>query len=64
MLTLFSCVPFHFVCVYCFYNSYKFGKKVVYINRLSELKPVLYLDQIDIPQEVLRYDTSHVPESY
>ena len=44
--------------------SYKFGKKVAYINRLSELEPVLYLDQIDLPQEVLRYDTSRVPESY
>ena len=32
--------------------SYKFGRKVTYINRLDELKPVLYLDQIDIPTEV------------
>ena len=32
--------------------SYKFGRKVTYINRLAELKPVLYLDQIDIPDEV------------
>ena len=51
-------------CVCLLLYSYKFGKKVAYINRLSELEPVLYLDQIDIPQEVLRYDTSHVPEFY
>jgi len=33
-------------------SSYKFGRKVAYINRLDELKPVLFLDQIDIPEEV------------
>ena len=32
--------------------SYKFGKKVAYINRLAELEPVLALDQLDIPEEV------------
>ncbi|XP_064396567.1 rho GTPase-activating protein 8-like isoform X2 [Halichondria panicea] len=36
--------------------SYKFGQKLVYINRLDELRPVLYLDQIDVPDEVKRYD--------
>lgn len=34
--------------------SYKFGQKLVYINRLDELRPLLYLDQIDIPDEVKR----------
>ncbi len=32
--------------------SYKFGRKIAYINRLDELKPVLFLEQIDIPKEV------------
>ena len=32
--------------------SYKFGRKLTYINRLEELSPVLFLDQIDIPEEV------------
>ena len=32
--------------------SFKFGQKLTYINRLDELHPVLYLDQIDIPHEV------------
>ena len=33
-------------------NSIKFGKKLVYVNRLAELDSVLYIDQIDIPKEV------------
>ena len=32
--------------------SYKFGRKLTYINRLEELRPVLFLEQIDIPKEV------------
>ena len=32
--------------------SYKFGRKVTYINRLEELRPVLFLEQIDVPTEV------------
>lgn len=35
--------------------SYKFGKKLTYVNRLDDLKDVLYLDQVDIPQEVREY---------
>lgn len=38
--------------------SYKFGRKLTYINRLDELSPALYLEQIDIPDEVKQYDTS------
>lgn len=33
--------------------SYKFGRKITYINRLDELRPVLFLEQVDIPKEVL-----------
>ena len=32
--------------------SYKFGRKVMYINRLEELRPVMFLEQIDIPEPV------------
>ncbi len=32
--------------------SYKFGRKIAYINRLEELRPVLFLEQVDIPEEV------------
>ncbi|KAI6657970.1 Rho GTPase-activating protein 1-like [Oopsacas minuta] len=38
------------------YISVKFGKKVQYINRMEELEDSLYLYQIDIPQEVRRYN--------
>ena len=33
---------------------YKFGRRMSYINRLVELEPVLFLDQVDIPDEVKR----------
>ncbi|KAL5475627.1 hypothetical protein EMCRGX_G025469 [Ephydatia muelleri] len=36
--------------------SYKFGKKLTYINRLEELSHVIFLNQIDIPSEVRMYD--------
>ncbi|XP_065909987.1 rho GTPase-activating protein 1-like [Dysidea avara] len=36
--------------------SYKFGKKLTYVNRLDDLQEALYLDQVDIPQEVKDYD--------
>jgi Rho GTPase-activating protein 1 len=36
--------------------NYKFGRKISYINRIAELEPVLFLDQVDIPEEVKRYD--------
>jgi Rho GTPase-activating protein 1 len=32
--------------------SYKFGRKITYINRLEELRPAIYLDQVDIPEQV------------
>ncbi len=32
--------------------SYKFGRKVTYINRLEELKEVLFLEQVDVPDKV------------
>lgn len=32
--------------------SYKFGRKITYINRLEELRPVMFLDQVDIPDDV------------
>ena len=34
------------------YRSYKFGRKLSYVNRLAELEQVLYLDKLDIPDEV------------
>lgn len=36
------------------FDSYKFGKKLVYINRLAELDSVLYTDQMDVPEEVMK----------
>ncbi|XP_044085291.1 rho GTPase-activating protein 8 isoform X3 [Neovison vison] len=36
--------------------SHKFGKKVVYVNGLSELREHLKYDQLIVPPEVLRYD--------
>ncbi|XP_067855875.1 rho GTPase-activating protein 8-like isoform X1 [Heptranchias perlo] len=36
--------------------SHKFGKKVIYVNYLSELKEHLNHDQLIIPSEVIRYD--------
>jgi Rho GTPase-activating protein 1 len=36
--------------------NYKFGKKLSYVNRLAELEPVMYLDNLDIPEEVKRHD--------
>ena len=42
------------VCGVCF-TSYKFGKKLTYVNRLDDLQEALYLDQVDIPQEVKEY---------
>lgn len=32
--------------------SYKFGQKITYINRLEELRPVMFLEQVDIPDKV------------
>ena len=32
--------------------SYKFGRKLSYINRLEELEHVLNLEELDIPDEV------------
>lgn len=43
--------------------SYKFGKKLTYINRLEELSPVIFLNQIDIPSEVRMYDLTLSPSS-
>ncbi|XP_059043212.1 rho GTPase-activating protein 8 isoform X2 [Mustela lutreola] len=36
--------------------SHKFGKKVIYLNGLSELRQHLKYDQLIVPPEVLRYD--------
>ncbi|NWJ07765.1 RHG08 protein, partial [Crypturellus undulatus] len=36
--------------------SHKFGKKVTYLNYLSELREHLKYDQLNIPQEVIRHD--------
>ncbi|CAI8000737.1 Rho GTPase-activating protein 1 [Geodia barretti] len=38
--------------------NYKFGRKLSYVNRLAELEQVLYLDKLDIPDEVKQYDLS------
>lgn len=65
MTTKRGCVSEHLTCVLTYVlvllcaclpsgplPSYKFGRKLTYINRLEELSPVLFLDQIDIPEEV------------
>ncbi|XP_074247269.1 rho GTPase-activating protein 8 isoform X2 [Saimiri boliviensis] len=36
--------------------SHKFGKKVTYVNSLSELREHLKCEQLTVPPEVLRYD--------
>ncbi|XP_042690911.1 rho GTPase-activating protein 8 isoform X4 [Centrocercus urophasianus] len=36
--------------------SHKFGKKVTYLNYLSDLREHLKYDQLNIPQEVIRHD--------
>ncbi|XP_067012514.1 rho GTPase-activating protein 1 isoform X2 [Anabrus simplex] len=36
--------------------SAKFGRKVMYVNYLHELRQHLHLDQLSIPEEVLRHD--------
>ncbi|XP_062448410.1 rho GTPase-activating protein 8 isoform X2 [Rhea pennata] len=36
--------------------SHKFGKKVTYLNYLSDLRDHLKYDQLNIPQEVIRHD--------
>jgi Rho GTPase-activating protein 1 len=38
--------------------SVKFGRKIVYVNRLSDLEETLYLDQISIPEAVKRHDAT------
>ncbi|XP_078663300.1 rho GTPase-activating protein 8-like isoform X1 [Branchiostoma floridae x Branchiostoma belcheri] len=36
--------------------SVKFGRKIMYVNLLSELKEHLYFDQLEVPQPVLEHD--------
>ncbi|XP_054058356.1 rho GTPase-activating protein 8 isoform X3 [Rissa tridactyla] len=36
--------------------SHKFGKKITYLNYLSDLREHLKYDQLNIPQEVIRHD--------
>ncbi|KAJ7329458.1 hypothetical protein JRQ81_015632 [Phrynocephalus forsythii] len=36
--------------------SHKFGKKVIYLNYLSDLRDHLKYDQFNIPEEVIRHD--------
>ncbi|XP_062990407.1 rho GTPase-activating protein 8 isoform X2 [Elgaria multicarinata webbii] len=36
--------------------SHKFGKKVIYLNYLSDLRDHLKFDQLNIPEEVIRHD--------
>ncbi|NXX57070.1 RHG08 protein, partial [Scopus umbretta] len=36
--------------------SHKFGKKITYLNYLSDLRDHLKYDQLNIPQEVIRHD--------
>ncbi|KAK1196854.1 RHG08 protein, partial [Pygoscelis papua] len=38
--------------------SHKFGKKITYLNYLSDLREHLKYDQLNIPQEVIRYVAS------
>ncbi|XP_062511583.1 rho GTPase-activating protein 8-like [Corticium candelabrum] len=37
--------------------SVKFGRKVTYVNRLSQLSDTLYVDQLDIPDQVREHDS-------
>ncbi|XP_041071766.1 rho GTPase-activating protein 8-like isoform X2 [Carcharodon carcharias] len=39
-----------------FDRNHKFGKKVIYVNYLSELREHLNYDQLIIPSEVIQYD--------
>ncbi|XP_068513676.1 rho GTPase-activating protein 8 isoform X7 [Anas acuta] len=36
--------------------SHKFGKKIIYLNYLSDLREHLKYDQLNIPQEVIQHD--------
>ena len=44
---MFQCTSISFCC------SVKFGKKIMYVNYLHELKEYLPMDQITIPEPVL-----------
>eukprot|EP00058_Branchiostoma_floridae_P004180 XP_002589668.1 hypothetical protein BRAFLDRAFT_117262 [Branchiostoma floridae] len=39
-----------------FDRNVKFGRKIMYVNLLSELKEHLYFDQLEVPQPVLEHD--------
>lgn len=45
---------FILVCDF-FFLSHKFGKKITYLNYLADLGQHLKYDQLNIPQEVIRY---------
>uniref|UniRef100_A0A8C3CEI0 Rho-GAP domain-containing protein n=1 Tax=Cairina moschata TaxID=8855 RepID=A0A8C3CEI0_CAIMO len=38
------------------YTGHKFGKKITYLNYLSDLREHLKYDQLNIPQEVIQHD--------
>lgn len=41
-----------YVCVLCVVHSFKFGRKVHYVNYLSELEEIVKCDQLVIPSRV------------
>ena len=45
------CVWYVWCGVWC---SYKFGRKVMWVDRLEQLEETLYVNQLDIPEEVKR----------
>lgn len=51
-------LPCWFLHFFPIFFSHKFGKKVTYLNYLSDLREHLKYDQLNIPQEVVRYVAS------
>lgn len=41
----------------CFFFSHKFGKKLTYVNYLTELREYLNYEQLIVPPDVLRYSS-------
>lgn len=54
----FPCWFLYFFVILLFFFSHKFGKKITYLNYLSDLREHLKYDQLNIPQEVIRYVAS------
>lgn len=55
MLIFILLCGFLLVCFFGVFFSHKFGKKITYLNYLADLGQHLKYDQLNIPQEVIRY---------